>query len=55
MRLFKPNNFSGLDKELSFISGCPHSGTSMLTKIIDALPNISILMESFFETEDDIG
>lgn len=32
-----------------FITGTPRSGTSMLTKIIDAHPDVAILMENIFE------
>ncbi len=36
------------DKPFIFITGAPRSGTSMLTKIIDAHPDIAILMENIF-------
>ncbi len=46
-RFNKKTNFS-LNKKCIFITGCPRSGTSMLTKIIDSHPEISILMENIF-------
>lgn len=36
------------DRDFIFITGAPRSGTSMLTKVIDAHPDISILMENIF-------
>jgi hypothetical protein len=39
---------NGLKKELLFITGAPRSGTSLLAKIIDAHPDIAILMENIF-------
>lgn len=41
--------YYSLEKNCIFITGCPRSGTSMLTKIIDAHPDIGILMENIFE------
>jgi hypothetical protein len=38
-----------------FISGCPRSGTSLLTKIIDSHPDISILMDEDITSEQSIG
>ncbi len=37
-----------LDKPLIFITGSPRSGTSLLTKVIDSHPDVSILMENIF-------
>ncbi len=37
-----------IDKELLFITGQPRSGTSLLTKVVDTHPKISILMENGF-------
>jgi Sulfotransferase domain len=37
------------DKQFIFITGAPRSGTSMITKIIDAHPDVTILMENIFE------
>ena len=46
MQLFHRTNT--LDKRLVFISGTPRSGTSLITKVIDAHPNIAVLMENIF-------
>lgn len=35
-------------KPLVFITGTPRSGTSLITKVIDAHPDIAVLMESIF-------
>ena len=32
-----------------FVTGAPRSGTSMLTKVIDAHPDVAILMENIFQ------
>jgi len=37
-----------IDKPYIFITGAPRSGTSMLTKVIDAHPDIGIFMENIF-------
>jgi len=37
------------NKQFIFISGCPRSGTSFLTKVIDSHPKIGILMEAIFD------
>ena len=47
MQLF--NRTKPLDKRLVFITGAPRSGTSMLTKVIDAHPDVAVLMENIFD------
>jgi len=37
-----------LDRPLVFVTGAPRSGTSMVTKIIDAHPDVAVLMENIF-------
>jgi hypothetical protein len=37
-----------LAKPLVFITGAPRSGTSLVTKVIDAHPDIAVLMENIF-------
>jgi hypothetical protein len=37
-----------LDRPLVFVSGAPRSGTSLVTKVIDAHPDIAVLMENIF-------
>ena len=37
------------NKPLIFITGAPRSGTSLITKIIDAHPDVAVLMENIFE------
>jgi hypothetical protein len=50
MNLFQVSNqHKCLNKPLIFITGAPRSGTSMLTKVIDAHPDVAILMENIFE------
>ncbi|MCU0287583.1 MAG: sulfotransferase [Acidobacteria bacterium] len=39
---------NSLNKPLIFITGAPRSGTSLVTKVIDAHPDIAILMENIF-------
>ena len=38
-----------LDKIGIFITGAPRSGTSMITKVIDAHPDVAVLMENIFQ------
>ena len=47
MRIFRKKS-DALSKQLIFITGAPRSGTSMLTKIIDAHPDVAVLMENIF-------
>ena len=42
------NRSDPLDKPLIFLTGAPRSGTSMVTKIIDAHPQIAMLVENKF-------
>jgi hypothetical protein len=37
-----------LDRPLIFVSGPPRSGTSLVTKVIDAHPDVAVLMENIF-------
>lgn len=47
--LFRNRHLKALDRPLVFITGAPRSGTSMLTKIVDAHPDIAVLMENIFQ------
>lgn len=38
-----------LDRLGVFITGAPRSGTSMITKVIDAHPDVAVLMENIFQ------
>lgn len=42
------NNTDCFKKRFIFITGAPRSGTSLITKVIDAHPDIVILMENIF-------
>lgn len=46
MKLFRRTD--SLNKQLIFITGAPRSGTSLVTKVIDAHPNVAVLMENMF-------
>lgn len=43
------NNNDPMDRKGIFITGAPRSGTSMITKVIDAHPDVAILMENIFQ------
>ncbi|ACM19808.1 hypothetical protein Geob_1448 [Geotalea daltonii FRC-32] len=47
LSLFRPES-KPIEKSFVFITGTPRSGTSMLTKVIDAHPDAAILMENLF-------
>lgn len=38
-----------MDRMGVFVTGAPRSGTSMITKVIDAHPDVAILMENIFQ------
>lgn len=42
------NNYEALKKRLIFITGAPRSVTLMLAKVVDAHPDIAVLMENIF-------
>jgi hypothetical protein len=42
-------HFDLLKKQLIFITGPPRSGLSILTEVIDAHPEIAVLMENIFD------
>ena len=46
--MFQKTRHNFLKRRLIFITGCPRSGTSLMTKIIDSHPDIAILMENIF-------
>lgn len=41
-------NSDVLDRKMVFVTGAPRSGTSLLTKVLDAHPEMAILMENNF-------
>lgn len=47
--MYSINKTDPFKKKLIFITGAPRSGTSLLTKVIDAHPEIAIFMENIFQ------